>query len=109
MKWVPFLKEELISVIKKCSNTLTLRLDKLSWRHLKRIVKDDVCIDIGHWPSHFKVLTTIIISKPNKESYDSSKAYHSIVFLNIIGKLFEKVISKKLQFLLISNKFIHLC
>jgi len=120
MKWVPFLKEELISAIKKCSNTLTLRLDKLSWKHLKRIVKDDAClnkfinianacIDISHWPSHFKVLTTIIISKPNKESYDSSNAYHSIVLLNIISKLFEKVISKKLQFLLISNTFIHLC
>jgi len=120
MKWVLFLKEELISAIKKCSNTLTLRLNKLSWRHLKRIVKDDTCLNkfiniantyigIGHWLSHFKVLTTIIISKPNKESYDSLKAYHSIVLINTIGKLFKKVISKRLQFLSISNNFIHLC
>jgi len=85
---------------------LTSGPDKLSWRYLKKIVKDDAylnkfinianaCIDIGHWPSHFKVLTTIIISKPNKESYDSLKAYHPIILLNTIGKLFEKVISKK--------------
>jgi len=86
MKWNLFLKEELLSVIKKCNNSSTPRLDKLSWRHLKKIVKDIVClnkfinitntyIDIGHWLMHFKVLTTIVIPKPNKESYNSSKAY----------------------------------
>ena len=73
-------------MIKKCNNSLTPRPDKLSWRHLKRIVKDvaylnifiditNVCIDIGHWSSYFKVSTTIVILKPNKKSYDSSKAY----------------------------------
>ena len=103
MKWVSFLKEELISTIKKCSNTSTSGLDKLSWRHLKRIVKyntclnkfisiTNTCIDIDYWPLYFKVLTTIIISKPNKESYNSLKAYWPIVLLNTINKLFEKVI-----------------
>ena len=32
-------------------------------------------INIGYWPLHFKVLTTIIILKPNKEFYDFFKAY----------------------------------
>jgi len=110
MKWIPFLKKELISTIKKCSNILTPGPDKLSWRHLKRIIKDDAYlnkfinianayIDIGHWLLHFKVLTTIIIPKPNKESYNSFKAYCPIILLNTIDKLFEKVISKRLQFL----------
>ncbi len=64
MKWIPFLKKELISIIKKCSNILTPGPDKLSWRHLKRIIKDNAylnkfinianaCIDIGHWLLHF--------------------------------------------------------
>jgi len=94
-------------MIKKCNNSLTSGLNKLSWRYLKRIVKNmacfnnfiditNACIDIGHWPVHFKVLITIVISKPNKESYDSPKAYQPIVLLNTINKLFEKVIGKRL-------------
>jgi len=120
MKWILFLKEELLSVIEKCSNTLTLGSDKLSWKHLKRIVKNDTClnklidiantyIDIDHWLLHFKVSTTIIILKPNKNFYNSFKIYQPIILLNTISKLFEKVISKRLQFILISNNFIHLC
>jgi len=69
MEWAPFSKEELINVIEKCNNSLTLGPDKLFWRHLKKIVKNEectiklidianVCINLGHWPSHFKVWTT---------------------------------------------------
>jgi len=69
----------------------------------------NACINIGHWPSHFKISTTIVIPKQNKNSYDSSKFYQSIVLLNIISKLFEKVIGERMQFLMISNNFIHPC
>ena len=59
MIWNSFLKEEFIGAIKKCNNSSTSRLNKVSWRHLKKIVKDitchnriidiaNVCIDIGH-------------------------------------------------------------
>ena len=51
----------------------------------------------------------MIISKPNKESYNSPKSFWPIVFLNILEKLIEKVIGECLQFQLISNNFIHLC
>jgi len=67
----------------------------------------NTCIDLGHWPSHFETLTTIIITKPNKTSYDSTKSFCPIVLLNTTGKLFEKMIREQLQFLLISNNFIH--
>jgi len=120
MKWVPFLRKELINAIKKCKNTSTPGPDKLFWRHFKRIIKDNtclnkfinianVCIDIDYWLLHFKISTTIIISKLNKKSYNSPKAYCPIILLNTIGKLFEKVIGKRLQFLLISNNFIYSC
>jgi len=68
-----------------------------------------VCIDIGHWPLHFKVSTTIVIPKLNKKSYNFSKAYWPIILFNTIGKLFKKVIGERMQFLTISNNFIHLC
>jgi len=120
MSWAPFSKAELINSINKCNNSSTLGSDKLSWRHLKKIVKNkecfnklidiaNICIDLGHWPSHFKTLTTIIIPKPNKALYDSTKSFCPIVLLNTTGKLFEKMTGEQLQFLSISNNFIHLC
>jgi len=95
--------------ITKCNNLLTPRLDKLSWKHVKRCVKNvtyfrklinisNTCIKLGHWLSYFKVSISIIISKPNKESYDSLKAFQPIVLLNTISKLIKKVIEKRLQF-----------
>ena len=52
---------------------------------------------------------TIIISKPNKMSYNTSKSFCLIILLNIIEKLFEKMIREQLQFYMISNSFIHSC
>jgi len=54
-------------------------------------------------------LTTIIISKLNKASYDFTKSFHPIVLLNMTRKLFEKMIGEWLQFFVISNNFIHPC
>ena len=51
-------------------------------------------INLGLWSSHFKIFTTVIISKPNKSLYDSLKSFHPIVLLNILGKLFKKIISE---------------
>ena len=103
-KQKPFSEEKFTSAILKCNNSSTPRLDKLSQKHLKIIIKDivclrhliniaDVCIELGHWPSHFKTLAFIIIPKPNKVLYNSSKAFRPIVLLNILSKLIEKVIS----------------
>jgi len=50
---------------------------------------------------------SIIISKPNKESYNSFKSFRPIVLLNTVGKLIEKVIGERLQFHAIMNDFIH--
>ena len=50
---------------------------------------------------------TIVISKPNKASYDSPKSFRPIVLLNTLGKLIKKVIGDRLQFYVISNNFIH--
>jgi len=114
------LEEEFRNFIAKYNNSLTPRLDKLSWKHLKITVNDllclknfiniaNTCIDLGDWPLYFKSLSFIIISKPNKTSYDSLKVFRPFILLNILGKLIKKVIGKKLQFQSISMNFIHLC
>ena len=51
--------------------------------------------------------TTIVILKPNKVLYNTSKVFRSIILLNMLGKLVKKVIGDRLQFYVISNNFIH--
>ena len=114
----PFSKVEFVNSIIKCNNSSTSGSNKLSWRYLKIIIKDsmclknivniaNVCFELGYWLSHFKISTSIIIPKPNKKLYDSPKIFRPIVLLNTIGKLIEKIIGKRLQFYIISNNFIH--
>jgi len=109
-----------VSAINKCSNDSTPELDRLLWRYLKEILKNsayldnilnitNACIDLEHWPSHFKVSMSIIIPKPNKISYNTFKTFRPIVLLNTLGKLIEMVVSKRLQFQALSNNSIHSC
>jgi len=51
----------------------------------------------------------IIISKPNKLSYNHVKMFWPIVLLNMLGKLIKKVIAKRIQFTVMKNNFIHPC
>jgi len=57
--WYPFSKKELKHAIEKCNNLLAPRPDKLSWRHIKIIIRNkecsskliniaNACIDLGH-------------------------------------------------------------
>ena len=116
--WTPFSRFEFVSAISKCVDSSTPGPDKITWRHWKRIIRDedclsriiniaDACINLGHWPKYFKVSTTVVIPKPNKSSYDTPKAFRPIVLLNTLGKLIEKVIADRLQYLVASNDFIH--
>jgi len=116
--WKQFLEEEFTSAIVKCNNTLVSGLDKLSWRHLKCILKNklclrniikitNTCIEVGYWATHFKTSTTIVIPKPDKVSYNTPKSFRPIILLNMLGKLIEKVIGDRLQFHVISNNFIY--
>jgi len=118
--WNTFSKTEILQAIKKCNNSSAPGPDKLSWWHIKMILKDNkfiiklidianVCMDLGHWPNHFKISTMIIISKPNKQAYNTLKSFWPIVLLNTLGKLFEKMIGERLQFHSISNNFVHQC
>jgi len=118
LTWNLFSEEEFTNTLTKCNNSSTPGPNKLTWRHLKHILKDltclkniiniaNVCLELGYWPSHFKMSTTIVILKLNKPSYDSPKSFRPIVLLNTLGKLIEKVIGDRLQFHMTSNYFIH--
>jgi len=67
----------------------------------------NTCIYLEHWPSHFKQFSTIIIPKPNKQTYGNPKSFCPIILLNTLGKLIEKVITDRLQFHVVKNDFIY--
>ena len=118
--WSPFSSQEFKIAILKCTNSSAPGPDKMSWCHWKLIFTNDdclqkiiniadTCINLGHWPEYFKISTTVVIPKPNKQSYDNPKAFHPIVLLNTLGKLIEKAIAERLQFTVAANDFIHPC
>ena len=116
--WNPFSKFKFRSTIQKYVDTSAPGPDRMSWHHWK-IIKNNkcllkiinianACINLEFWLEYFKVSTTVIIPKPNKPSYDNPKAFCPIVLLNTLGKLIEKAIAEKIQFIVASNNFLHL-
>ena len=107
--WLEFSEEEFTHTIVNCCNSSSSGPNKLLWGHLKHIIKDKMCLkniisitntcfELGYWSSHFKKSRTIVISKPNKSSYNSLKSFQPIVLLNTLGKLIKKIIGERLQF-----------
>ena len=85
-EWNVFSKNELINVIEKCNNLSVLGPDKLTWSHIKSIIRNndcickfidiaDACIELEYWLAHFKTSTMVVISKPNKALFNSLKSY----------------------------------
>jgi len=85
-QWNSFSKIKLIEAIKKCNNLSAPGLDKLTWSHIKSIIRNDdciykfidianACIELDHWLSYFKISITVIIPKPNKAMFSSPKSY----------------------------------
>ena len=117
--WELFSKFEFRNVISKCNNSSAPGPDKVTWRHLKHVLKQEecllniinianACINLDYWPNYFKCSLTVIIPKLNKLKYDHPKVFRPIVLLNTLGKLIEKVIAERLQFIVTNNNFIHL-
>ena len=116
--WNPFSEYKFKSAIDKYTDTSAPGPDKLTWQHWKLIIKDDMClskvinianacISLSYWPNYFKVSTTVVIPKLNKLLYDNPKVFCPIVLLNTLGKLVEKVIAERLQFIVVFNNFVH--
>ena len=103
--WKLFSKLEFMNTISKCNNSSASGPDKITWHHLKHVLKQEecllniinitnVCINLGHWLNYFKCSSTVIIPKPNKPKYDHLKAFRPIVLLSTLGKLIKKSLWK---------------
>ncbi|KAF8625599.1 hypothetical protein AX17_006815 [Amanita inopinata Kibby_2008] len=82
--------------------------DHLTWYHLKHLADDNSflqlltnlyndILDSGIWPSTFKESYSVIIPKPNKVNYNTAKMYCPIALLNTLGKLFTKILAKRIN------------
>jgi ribonuclease HI len=53
----------------------------------------------GHFPTIFKVTTTVVLRKPGKPDYTKPKAYRPIALENTIGKLLESIVAELLAYI----------
>lgn len=56
----------------------------------------NACLLIGYFPEAWKTATTIFLPKPGKDHRDPAN-YRPISLLNILGKVFEKIIARRLD------------
>jgi len=107
IEWPPFSSQEFRDAIAKCSSSSTLGPDHILWRHLKALISHNIyleklvhiantCIILEYWPSHFKLVNSIVIPKPNKMLHNIPSSFQPIVLLNTTGKLVKKVVSNRL-------------
>ena len=108
-QWNNISQKELLEALGGCSNGSAPGPDHVTWQHWKVLCLNsgvtellvrlgNACINVGHWPKYLKQSNSVIIPKPNKPTYSVAKAYRPIVLLNTLGKLYKKVISKRIQF-----------
>jgi hypothetical protein len=107
--WIPYSAVEMLDALTGTLNQSAPRQDHIAWCHLKCIVHDsyashlflwlaNTCLQSSHWPAEFKASTMVVIPKAGKLLYDTPKLFHPIVLLNTLGKMFEKMLSNRLQF-----------
>jgi endonuclease/exonuclease/phosphatase (EEP) superfamily protein YafD len=74
--------------------------DSRPMKELERIF--NASVDLGHYPRHFHLATTIALQKQGKtaEQKKTTKAYRPIALLNTVGKILESVIAERIHFYL---------
>jgi hypothetical protein len=78
-----------IAIIKKTFNTTQLHL----------LAMMQASINLGHFPSCFKTIRTIILRKSPKPDYIKPNVYRPIALENTLGKVLESIITDILSYL----------
>ena len=64
------------------------------------------CLACGHHPAPFQTAILAIIPKPNKMDCTSPRSYRPIVLLSVLGKGLERLLAKKISWLVITYKVV---
>src|SRR5262249_5351095 len=117
--WDPFTTAEMMDALRGTSNRSAPGPDKAGWKLWKSVVSSspdaaeklvsfaNSLVVMGHWPAFLKESNTVVIPKPGKPAYDTPKMFRPIVLLNTLGKLFEKMISNRMQYEAIKYGVLH--
>ncbi|KHJ30181.1 putative zinc knuckle domain protein [Erysiphe necator] len=75
------------------------RLLKHCRKALSKVLVDlfNSCLRLGYHPRGFKESIKVVLRKPQKPSYDTSKAYRPVALLNTVGKLLEKLVANRIS------------
>ena len=107
--WPPFSNKELRDELKDTSNFTAPGPDHVPWRTWKRVCKFNpnvivkmriffnAFITYEHWPKRLKRGLTLCLAKPGRD-HTKAKGYRPIILLDTIGKWFEKLGAKRIQF-----------
>ena len=66
------------------------------------------CLNLCYFPSAWKIATVAIIPKPDRADYTLPTSYRPISLLPVLGKLFETIINRRLQYLAITDSWFYL-
>ncbi|KAI5116159.1 hypothetical protein M0805_001063 [Coniferiporia weirii] len=104
----PLLASELEMVLSGTSNLSALGPSGISYCPLKWVVTHypaevlalfNDCLHLGHHPKCWRVAKVVMLRKPNKKDPFSPCSYRPITLEETLGKLLEKIIANRLQFL----------
>ena len=62
--------------------------------------------NISHYPLKWKVANITVLKKHNKETNKTQKSFRPISFLNTLGKIFEKIIYERINWLSKENMWL---
>jgi hypothetical protein len=57
----------------------------------------DTCLRLEHYPAFLKSSRTIVLRKPGKSSYESLSVWRPIALLKTIGKVIEKLLTRRIR------------
>ncbi len=109
-KWPKLTEPELNSAIAELPSKkapgpdgITGKILKQAWKNdkFKRLLKALMtgCVDLGYHPREWRVGKVITLRKPGKKDYNNPRSYRPITLLNTISKLLERIIQKRLSYL----------
>ncbi|KAI5114668.1 hypothetical protein M0805_004011, partial [Coniferiporia weirii] len=99
---------ELMDALADTSNLSALGPSGISYHPFKWVIAvfpDEIlmlfndCLHMGHHPKCWQAAKVIMLCKPNKKDPFSPCSYHPITLEETLGKLLEKMIANRLQFL----------
>ena len=103
------MKNKMIKIMKKLNPNKTFELNNITNWFLKVCENDlinvltsffQTCVDQKYHFKTYQKNNTIILRKSDKNNYDVVKTWHSIILLNMMNKILESIIKKKLLYLM---------